>query len=272
MIRKFVHHVGQQSKRTRICALIIVCYLLLALAAPRILPYSVDDFSHPSLTAPSWEHLLGTDEIGHDIFSLLLNGFSSTVSITLRAGVLSTLLGTLLAFLSVYLGSLFDKILDTISTLLLIVPDMIIILFVASLTRPSSLMLILLIILFGWSRVYKNIRSKLKDLMSENRVLYLLSNKGNLFDIIQALWRDVWPVFSYYLLIQTNRALMYETTLSFFGIGDPLAKTWGKLIHAALNYPDLYYDRVYLWYLLPAVGVLVIFIVSISLLITEVQA
>ena len=62
---------------------------------------------------------------------------------------------------------------------------------------------------------------------------------------------------------------MYETTLSFFGVGDPLAKTWGKLINAAMNYEDLYYDNVFIWYLLPAIAVVVIFVIALALLVTE---
>ena len=62
---------------------------------------------------------------------------------------------------------------------------------------------------------------------------------------------------------------MYETTLSFFGVGDPLAKTWGKLINSAMAYEDLYYDNVFTWYLIPPIVVVVVFVISLALLVTE---
>jgi ABC-type dipeptide/oligopeptide/nickel transport system permease subunit len=62
---------------------------------------------------------------------------------------------------------------------------------------------------------------------------------------------------------------MYETTLSFFGIGDPLSKTWGKLIKAAMNYENLFYDDVIIWYLIPAILCVFIYVLSLSLLTFE---
>lgn len=77
------------------------------------------------------------------------------------------------------------------------------------------------------------------------------------------------PPVSVFFVLQCNRAVMYETTLSFFGIGDPLAKTWGKLIRAAMDYEELYYDHTFLWYLLPPILVVIVFVVSLALLVTE---
>lgn len=271
MIGRIANAWRRLSLLRRIFLFIVILYIAIAIAAPALMPYSVEDFSHPALEAPSETYPLGTDEMGHDILSLLLNGFRSTVFLALAAGALSTLFGTVLAFFSVYIGRGFDRVTDFLTNLLLIVPDMIIILVVATIARPNALTTLLIIIFFSWARVYKNTRSKLKDLMSDNRVLYLLSMKGNALDLLKVLWADLWPVSAYYFVIQTNRALMYETTLSFFGIGDPLSKTWGKLIHAAMNYTDLYYDNVYQWYLLPVVLVLVLFVISLALLVSEVS-
>ena len=56
------------SRRQKICSFILALYLLTALFAPVLMPYEVTDFSHSSLEPPSLAHLLGTDEMGHDIF------------------------------------------------------------------------------------------------------------------------------------------------------------------------------------------------------------
>ena len=93
--------------------------------------------------------------------------------------------------------------------------------------------------------------------------------KGNVLDVIRKLLPDILPVIQSFFILQCNKAVMYETTLSFFGIGDPLAKTWGKLIRAAMDYEDLYYDNTFLWYLLPPILVVIVFTVSLALLVTE---
>ena len=92
--------------------------------------------------------------------------------------------------------------------------------------------------------------------------------KGNVFDVIRKLLPDISPVVQSFFVLQCNRAVMYETTLSFFGVGDPLSKTWGKLIRAAMDYENLYYDNTFLWYLIPPVLAVVVFVVSVALLVT----
>lgn len=263
-------YLKKMTKLQKIALAIVLIYIILAILAPYITPYEPNDFSHPSLAKPSAEHWLGTTEIGHDIFSLLLYGFRSTVFLSLSAGILTTLIGTILAFFSLYSSQVMDRVLDTIANLLLTIPDIIVILFLASITKPGWQATLTIIVAFSWPRVYKNTRAKLKDLMQENRVQYILSMKGNIFDLLDCLWREIWSISAFYFIRQSNRALTYETTLSFLGIGDPFTKTWGKLIHAATNYVDLFYDNSYLWYLLPVVVVLILFVVALTLLVSEV--
>jgi peptide/nickel transport system permease protein len=253
----------------KICLLILVIYFAVALLAPVLMPYSIQDFSHPHLAPPSGTHWLGTDELGHDIFSLLINGFRLTIFMALIAGFLSTTLGTVLAFISVYFGGAIDDILHFTANLFLMVPELVVIMFFAVFAKPNLLNTILAIVFFSWVRVYKIMRAKLMDCMKKNRVMYTLSLKGNFLDVAQALALDVLPIWGSFFVLQCNRAVMYETTLAFFGIGAPLAKTWGKLIRAAIDYTDLYYDNVYLWYLLPPVLAVLGFVISLALLVSR---
>ena len=60
-----------------------------------------------------------------------------------------------------------------------------------------------------------------------------------MWDVIRKLWHDGYPVIGTLFMMQASRAVTYETTLAFFGLGDPLLKTWGRLIRSALNYENL---------------------------------
>lgn len=266
---KWMEGFRKLSLNKKICLCIVGLYLLTALTAPAWMPYEVTDFSHPSLMAPCREYLLGTDEMGHDIFSLLLNGFRLTVVLALISGFFSTLVGTIFAFLSCYLGKTADEIITSFANLFLIVPELVVIMFVSVLASPTMLNTILAIVFFSWARVYKIIRGKLADCMGRSKVQYTLLMKGNITDVIRKVFPDIMPSVSVFFVLQCNRAVMYETTLSFFGVGDPLAKTWGKLIRAAMDYEELYYDNTFLWYLLPPILVVVVFVVSLALLVTE---
>ena len=255
--------------RKKVCLTILLIYVLIAIFAPALMPFEVTDFSHPSLATPDKTYLLGTDEMGHDIFSMLIHGFRLTVALALISGFMSTLLGTLLAFCASYLGKAVDEVLTIIANVFIIVPETVVIMFVAVFAEPTMLNTVLVIVCFSWPRVYKIIRGKLEDCMQSSKVQYTIMMRGNVIDVIRKLFPDVFPAIVSFFVLQCNKGVMYETTLSFFGVGDPLAKTWGKLINAAMNYEDLYYDNVFIWYLLPAIAVVVIFVIALALLVTE---
>ena len=269
MVMHMLFRLRRLSLRKRICLAILLFYLLTALLAPLVMPYSADDFSHPALLPPGAGHLLGTDEMGHDIFSLLLNGFRVSVALALVSGALSTLLGALLAFCACYLGRAADGLLTAFANLFLIVPELVVIMFVAVFAAPTTGNTVLVIVLFSWPRVFKIIRGRIKDCISGSRVQYTLMMKGSVLDVARKLLPDVLPSLQAFFVLQCNKAVLYETTLAFFGVGDPLAKTWGKLIRAAMDYENLYYDNTFLWYLVPPVAAVVIFVVSLALLVTE---
>lgn len=257
----------RMSFRQKTCIMVLSIYFFIAAFAPLIMPYEVTDFSHPSLAEPCRQYLLGTDEMGHDIFSLLIYGFRLTVCMALAAGFFSTLTGTVLAFCACYLGKAADHVITMTADLFIIVPEMVIVMFAAVFAEPTMINTELAIILFSWPRVYKIIRGKLKDCMNSSKVQYTMMMKGSIADVLQKLMPDIMPSVQTYFILQTNKAVTYETTLSFFGIGDPLAKTWGKLIRAAIDYENLYYDRVFLWYFIPVILVVVVFVVSLALLV-----
>lgn len=261
--------IGKMPFYKKLCLVILAVYLLIAISAPQIMPFEVDDFSHDSLLPPSSTYLLGTDEMGHDIFSMLINGFRITVTMALISGALSTVLGTFLAFCAVYFGKVVNEAITTLANIFIIVPEVVVIMFVAVIAEPTMTNTVLAIVFFSWARVFKIVRGKLLDSISKNKVKYTMLMKGNVFDVCRKLVPDVAPTFISFFVLQCNRAVTYETTLAFFGIGDPLAKTWGNIIKTAMEYEDLYYDNVFMWYLIPTIIVVLVFVASLALLVSE---
>ncbi len=257
------------STTKKICSIIIFIYIIIAIMSNLIMPFSINDFSGEVLQAPSFEHILGTDEMGHDLFSLLINGFKMSILISIISGIFSTSIGVILSFVSCYYKGKIDTAICHIANFFIIIPEIIIIMFFAIFASPTMINTILAIIFFSWSKVFKMGRPKLMGYMDKNKVKYTFLIKGNIFDIFKKLYYDMYPVVITSFILQCNKAVMYETTLSFFGIGDPLSKTWGKLIKSAMNYENLFYDNVIFWYLLPPVICVFIYILSLSLLIFD---
>lgn len=253
----------------KVSVIISIAFLLIAVFSNLLMPYSHEDISHPRLLEPSKSYLLGTDEIGHDIFSLLIYGFRITIFTAIISGFFTTLIGTCLAYISAYYGGTIKTIISEIANLFVIIPEIVMIMFFSSLARPKLIYTIIAIIFFSWPKVYKIALFKIMNYMERSKVKYTLLIKGNWFDVLKKLLPDILPVMSTFFVLQCNKAVMYEASLSFFGIGDPLKKTWGKLIRAALDYDELYYDSTFLWYLLPPVLCLIVFVIALTLLVSE---
>lgn len=135
----------------RICAGICIFYFLAAVFGPIFSPFPPDDFSSPALLPPGRVHLLGTDEMGHDIFSMVLSGFRYTLLFSLTAALGSVSLGTVLAFASLYFPRA-GRGINHLATVFLIIPDILLILFVAAFAAPTCTNTILSMIFFSWPR------------------------------------------------------------------------------------------------------------------------
>ncbi|MBU3145779.1 ABC transporter permease [Clostridium sp. CF012] len=245
---------------------VLILFLLIALLSPFLSSYDITNFSFDSLLSPSKYHLLGTDDMGHDLFTLLLNGFRITIFITLISGFLSTFLGSLLAVFAAHYGGFVDKVILRISDMFLMIPEIIIILFFATFSEPSLQNTLYAIVFFSWGKVFRIVRGKLMSVIEKDKIKYTLLLKGNIVDLFKKLWREIKPILTTMFILQCNKAAVYETTLSYFGIGNPLIMTWGKMLKNAMNYGGIFYDGVYFWYLLPPILCLSIFIISLSLL------
>lgn len=256
-----------KKKKFAVCILIIMTFI--GIFCPLIVPYDVNDFSFTPLTTPNSKHFLGTDEMGHDIFSMLLFGFRITLFIALTSSVLSTFIGTLLGVVAAYYKGFVERVIMRLTELFIIIPEIVIILFFAAFSKPKVENTVLAIAFFSWSKVCRIVKSKAEVAIEKDIIKYTILLKGGIRDIIRKMWVDIYPAVSSMFILQCSKAAVYESTLSYFGIGDPLLKTWGRLIKSALNCENVFQDGVYLWYLMPPVICLCIFVITIAFLTFE---
>jgi peptide/nickel transport system permease protein len=110
------------------------------------------------------------------------------------------------------------------------------------------------------------IRGRAMTSIELDTIKYTLLLKGTLLDILKKMWRQLYPVVSTIFILQCSKSAVYEATLSYFGIGDPLIKSWGKLMKAALNYEGIFYEGTYMWYLLPPIICICTYVLALSIL------
>lgn len=245
---------------------IIILIVLTGILYPLITPYAPEDFRFDSLLPPSGEHLLGTNNIGQDIFSILLAGFRSSVFIAITSALISTTIGTIAAVSGAYFKGAVDKTIVKLIDFFIIIPEIIVIMFFAVFAGPGLMNIVLAISLFSWSRSAKIIRSKAYLAVNKESVQYTLMMKGNLFHVIRKLWHYIFPSVITMFVLQCSKAILYEANLAFLGIGDPTIKSWGILIKQAMDYEGIFLDQTYLWWLMPPILCIAVFVSSLSVL------
>ena len=246
--------------------LVLLIMVVLGIAYPALAPFHPDDFSFPALLPPGGKHLLGTNKMGQDIFSALLAGFRVTISIALIVSFCSTLIGTVLAISCAFYRRWMDRFIMSVTEIFIIVPEIIVIMLFAAFAGPRVADVVMVMIFFSWSRITRILRGKAMVIINQDTVQYTLLLKGNLLDVGRKMWPYFYPAVTTLFIQQCGRAAVYEATLSFLGIGDPALKSWGRTIRAALDYEGIFWDHTYLWWLLPPILCLVLFVLALALL------
>jgi peptide/nickel transport system permease protein len=115
--RRFVRHKAAMTSLT-----ILVLFVLFVYIAPPFLGYSLTNLNAGSYEDPSPAHVFGTDQVGADVFSLVMKGSQYSLQIGLLAAVIATVLGVLLGTVAGYLRRGTDTAVSRVTDLFLVVP------------------------------------------------------------------------------------------------------------------------------------------------------
>jgi peptide/nickel transport system permease protein len=231
-------------------AAILIVVGLLALLAPWLSPYnSIDSFS--PLQPPSAEHLLGTNDLGYDLWTELLQGARFSLTLGLSSALTATAIGLLVgtvAGCTQRVGFVLMRLIDV----LLSVPRFPLVILVAAFTRPGFGALWLFFSFFGWPPVARVIASRLR---AESKCEYVAAAYAIGARPSHVLWRHLFPTgipLAFVRLVgEMQHVIMAESGLSFLGLGDPTMRSWGMTLSHAFNYPALLLTDVWQWWVLP---------------------
>ena len=238
---------------------ILVVFAIVAVLAPHIAPYDPHQMYRP-LEHPSSRHLLGTDNIGNDILSELIYGTRVSLFIAFVVSTISMLVGTSLGLIAGYfdkLGFLIMRVVDVFLT----IPRLPLIIVIASFIRPSVWNLIAIFLIFGWLMTARIIRS---EVLTLRRRYYIDATKMIGGSDLYILWRhilpNVVPLVVVQFIMEAIHVILAESGLSFLGLGDPIARSWGMVLHDAFECPIIYISDVWMWWMLPP-GLCIVFTV-----------
>ncbi|MBV9359565.1 MAG: ABC transporter permease [Chloroflexi bacterium] len=183
-------------------------------------------------------HPLGTDENGRDSLARLVVGARATLGIGFGGAALAVVIGVLLGVSAGYVGGPWDAAVMRSVDFALAFPSLFAILLFTALFAAGPWQLIVLIGITGWVAVARLVRGSVRELRGAPYVEAAQAlGAGRVRLVRRHLLPNIAGVLFVASLLQLNRAIVTEPTISFLGMGiQPPAPTWGNLLIGAQNY------------------------------------
>ncbi|MBO4204861.1 ABC transporter permease subunit [Micromonospora echinofusca] len=203
--------------------------VLLAVGAP-LIAVEPGGTGPDVLQPPSGRHWFGTDDLGQDIFAQVVWGTRTSLVIGVAASLIALVLGTAIGLLSAYFRPV-DAVGTVITDVMLALPTLPLMIMLAAVVNPSVWTLTVIIGVFAWPEVARLIRSQglvvtAMPYIDGARVLGATAWRIVTREILPA----VISLMVVSVLLTASRAVISEAGLSFLGLGDPDAWSWGRIL------------------------------------------
>ena len=213
--------------------LIVLILVLVAIFAPYVAtvdPTAIDIKN--ALLSPSSGHILGTDQLGRDVFSRIIYGSRVSLSIGLVAVGLAAVIGVILGSLAGYFGGRTDSVIMRFVDIMLCFPSFFLILAVIAVIGPSIYNIMIIIGLTSWMGMARLIRAEILSLKEREFVLAAKVLGVGHWKIItrHLIPNGIGPVLVSFVLGVAG-AVLVEAGLSFLGLGvQPPMPSWGNIL------------------------------------------
>jgi len=237
--RRFIRH-----KLAVVGMVVAFLFILLAIFANVLAPF--DPYKQnlaPSYSNPSAEHLLGTDELGRDVFSRLLYAARISLFVTVVVNFTGETIGVILGAISGFYGKWVDAVIQRIVEFLLTLPTLPLLLFFSALLRgmtipglpdewSKAIIISLVLIAFGWLGSTRLVRGMVLSLRESEFVQASRALGASDWRIItkHMIPNSLAPVIVN-LTLGLGGVIVLEAALSFLGFGiTPPVPTWGNML------------------------------------------
>lgn len=235
---------------------VVVFMVMLCFIGPLFSPYTDNKINMALMNKPpSLKHWLGTDALGRDILTRVMQAGRISLTVGLASMLLSVFLGSLLGAISGYYRGLADQIIMRIADLLMTVPSLPLLFIFGALlsewkvpTDYRMYIVMLMLSIVNWPGMARMIRGQMlslreREFMQAAEVLGLRDRRK----LFHHLLPNIVPLLIVMATLSIGGAILSESVLSFFGLGVmPPTPTWGNMIDAANNMID-FQNRPWLW-------------------------
>lgn len=220
------------DKKAIVGLLVLFLMILSALFAPHIASHDPNDQTADFLEAPSFRHLLGTDDLGRDLFSRIVYGARVSLFVGLSTVILSAVIGVAMGLLSGYYGGWLDMIIMRYIDLQWAFPNFIIAVYLVAVFGTGLLNVTVAITLAFLDDFARVVRAMVLSIREQQYVLAAraIGASDGRIQLRHILPNTVAPVIVQ-ATVSISYAILAEAGLSFLGLGvKPSTPTWGLIL------------------------------------------
>jgi len=235
-------------------------FSFIALTAPYISPYDPFALVGEPYVPPSPKHILGTDNLGRDVLSQVIWGsrISLLVGVAVALGI--STIGVLVGLLAATSRRAVDETLMRLCDVIIAIPKLPLLITLSAIVRPGVWVIVAILIAFFWTDVARIVRSEALSIKQRPYVdAARMAGAGTAKIAFLVILPNILPLVVATGILSIITGILYEASISFLGLGNPLEMSWGTVIHYAWIGGAIY-KECWAWILTPgfciaAVGV-----------------
>ncbi|HKX40328.1 MAG TPA: ABC transporter permease [Burkholderiaceae bacterium] len=233
VIRQLMHR-----RIVMVAAVVLTAIVVLALVAPWVASFDPNDTAVlDRLKAPSAAHLMGTDELGRDLYARIVYGARYSLAIAALTAFGAVLCGTVLGLVAGFFRRLDTPLMRVVDAMMSF-PDILLAIALVAILGPSLVNVVLALVLVYTPRVARVVRA---STLVVRELLFVEAVRALGVRTSRILWRHILPNLMSPILVQVSfifaYAILAEAGLSFLGVGvPPEIPTWGTMVAGSQQY------------------------------------
>jgi ABC-type glutathione transport system ATPase component/ABC-type dipeptide/oligopeptide/nickel transport system permease subunit len=234
-MRRFLMAAGKRENRLGLAGALLLAFILtVSLAAPFFAPYNPFERSGAPFEKPGPAHILGCNDVGHDLLSELIYGGRISLTVGIFAALYSTTLAALAALAAGYFGGAADRFLMRLVDVIMSLPFLPLVIVLGVFLGSGMGTQILVISLVMWASPCRELRSQVLKLRGMGYIdaSRAMGEKSRRI-ILRHILPDLFPLIVPQFVLTAQSAILIESSLSFLGLGDPVSKSWGSMLFFA---------------------------------------
>lgn len=266
VLRLFLKNI-KRDKLALLGVVLLVFFMGVAAFADYIAPHGPRDRHYDEagkikrLEAPSREHPFGTTDVGRDIYSQVVLGTKTALTVGILAALLVTVVGSVVGIIAGYYGGWVDAVIMRVVDFFYAIPFIPFVIVLAAVLKPSIWNIILAVSLLSWRTVARLVRSQVLSVAKRPYIKAgRVAGASNVRIMFKYILPNVVPLIMLEMAFMVNWAIAAEASIAFLGFGDPAVPSWGQILHIVFSTGN---SRVAWWWITAPGLAIVLLLLSI---------